>query len=239
MEPALALELDHPSVYTQFLKQSIDEFLTDYQERYPVFQDWFRERKVERIYIGNAFCHLLFPEETTLFSMLDKAYKLGLKITVTFSYVREYQLKHMEKLLKKLEQWCREENTKLEIEVNDWAMADMLKYSLPDLIPCYGRMLNKRKKDPRMPYKRAMWNFCRRTISMQSFTGSIWNRSLESTVLSGKAAAMSRNSQSRPPDGRWKITCICPFTRPTLPSTARCMQGVFMETEQAATCDQL
>ena len=69
--------------------------------------------------------------------MLDKAYKLGLKITVTFSYVREYQLKHMEKLLKKLEQWCREENTKLEIEVNDWAMADMLKYSLPDLIPCY------------------------------------------------------------------------------------------------------
>ena len=33
--------------------------------------------------------------------MLDKAYKLGLKITVTFSYVREYQLKHMEKLLKK------------------------------------------------------------------------------------------------------------------------------------------
>ena len=103
MEPALALELDHPSVYTQFLKQSIDEFLADYQERYPVFQDWFRERKVERIYIGNAFCHLLFPEETTLFSMLDKAYKLGLKITVTFSYVREYQLKHMEKLLKKLE----------------------------------------------------------------------------------------------------------------------------------------
>lgn len=154
IEPALALELDHPSVYTQFLKQSIDEFLTDYQERYPVFQDWFRERKVERIYIGNAFCHLLFPEETTLFSMLDKAYKLGLKITVTFSYVREYQLKHMEKLLKKLEQWCREENTKLEIEVNDWAMADMLKYSLPDLIPCYGRMLNKRKKDPRMPYKK-------------------------------------------------------------------------------------
>ena len=38
MEPALALELDHPSVYTQFLKQSIDEFLADYQERYPVFQ---------------------------------------------------------------------------------------------------------------------------------------------------------------------------------------------------------
>ena len=73
MEPALALELDHPSVYTQFLKQSIDQFLADYQERYPVFQDWFRERKVERIYIGNAFCHLLFPEETTLFSMLDKA----------------------------------------------------------------------------------------------------------------------------------------------------------------------
>lgn len=32
-------------------------------------------------------------------------------------------------------------------------MADMLKGALPDLVPCFGRMLNKRKKDPRMTYK--------------------------------------------------------------------------------------
>ena len=77
-----------------------------------------------------------------------------LQVTFTFSYVREYQLVQTEKLLEKLSQWCRKENRKLEIEVNDWAMADMLKSDFPELIPCYGRLLNKRKKDPRMAYKK-------------------------------------------------------------------------------------
>ena len=153
-QPELALELEHPQVYTKFLNQELDEFLTDYQKQYLAFQDWIQARKLDRIYIGNAFCHLLFPEQEQLFALLEKANQESIQVTLTFSYVREYQLEQMEKLLKKLEQWCRKVGTKLEIEVNDWAMADMLKYGFPDLIPCYGRMLNKRKKDPRMAYKK-------------------------------------------------------------------------------------
>ena len=152
-EPELALELDHPRAYTLFLQKSTEEFLEDYQERYPVFRDWLQGRNVNRFYIGNAFCHLLFPEKELLFALLEKAEKELLQVTFTFSYVREYQLVQTEKLLEKLSQWCRKENRKLEIEVNDWAMADMLKSDFPELIPCYGRLLNKRKKDPRMAYK--------------------------------------------------------------------------------------
>ncbi len=153
-EPEVALELDHPCVYTRFLKRELDEFLAEYQKQYPAFQDWLHNRKPDRIYIGNAFCHLLFPEQELLFALLEKAKKESLQVTLTFSYVREYQLEQTEELLKKLEQWCRKEKIKLEIEVNDWAMADMLKCGFPDLIPCYGRMLNKRRKDPRMAYKK-------------------------------------------------------------------------------------
>lgn len=153
-EPELALELDHPRAYTLFLQKSTEEFLEDYQERYPVFRDWLQGRNVNRFYIGNAFCHLLFPETEQLFALLEKAEKELLQVTFTFSYVREYQLVQTEKLLEKLSQWCRKENRKLEIEVNDWAMADMLKSDFPELIPCYGRLLNKRKKDPRMAYKK-------------------------------------------------------------------------------------
>ena len=154
IEPELALELDHPRVYTQFLEQEQDDFLAEYQKRYPVFRDCFQNRRPNRLYIGNAFCHLLFPEQEQLFALLEKAKKESMQVTLTFSYVREYQLKQTAKLLKELQQWCRNENRELEIEVNDWAMADMLKCDFPDLIPCYGRMLNKRKKDPRMAYKK-------------------------------------------------------------------------------------
>ena len=77
-----------------------------------------------------------------------------MQVTLTFSYVREYQIQETEELLQKLQQWCEKQKTKLEVEINDWAMADMLKGALPDLVPCFGRMLNKRKKDPRMTYKK-------------------------------------------------------------------------------------
>ena len=120
-EPELALELDHPRAYTLFLQKSTEEFLEDYQERYPVFRDWLPGRNVNRFYIGNAFCHLLFPETEQLFALLEKAEKELLQVTFTFSYVREYQLVQTEKLLEKLGQWCRKENRKLEIEVNDWS----------------------------------------------------------------------------------------------------------------------
>lgn len=153
-EPEFALELDHPRVYTQFLNQRLDDFLTAYQARYPAFQNWMRGRKTDRIYIGNAFCHLLFPEKELLFALLEKANRESLQVTLTFSYVREYQIQETEELLQKLQQWCEKQKTKLEVEINDWAMADMLKGALPDLVPCFGRMLNKRKKDPRMTYKK-------------------------------------------------------------------------------------
>ena len=104
-EPELALELDHPRAYTLFLQKSTEEFLEDYQERYPVFRDWLQGRNVNRFYIGNAFCHLLFPETEQLFALLEKAEKALLEVTFTFSYEPEYQLEPTEEQLKTLAQW--------------------------------------------------------------------------------------------------------------------------------------
>lgn len=67
---------------------------------------------MNRFYIGNAFCHLLFPETEQLFALLEKAEKELLQVTFTFSYVREYQLVQTEELLKKLGQWCPEREQK-------------------------------------------------------------------------------------------------------------------------------
>ena len=152
-EPELALELDHPAQYTAFLEQDFAEFLRHYKTKNPIIKRCFSHKNPDRIYIGNVFCPLLFPEETVLFAMLKRAEEQKLAVTLTFSYVREEQLESTELLLQKLETWCASQRTELEIAVNDWAMADMLKERTRYLKPCLGTLLNKRKKDPRMAYK--------------------------------------------------------------------------------------
>lgn len=101
--------------------------------------------------------------------MLEKAHKEALGITIAFSYIREFMLKPVEKLINRLMQWCKEKDTCIEIVINDWAMADIIARQNAEsaikksedinemrqyLIPCLGILLNKRKKDPRFPYKK-------------------------------------------------------------------------------------
>ena len=142
------------------------------------FMDWYwnvngakelgkRMSVPERIYVGNAFCHLLFPEKRQLFEIFKKAESEGLAVTVTFSYLREFMLKPVEKLLDELEEWCRNRETFLEIAANDWGLLELLrerkewKEEKELLVPCMGTLLNKRKKDPRIGYKQGETGYFR------------------------------------------------------------------------------
>lgn len=90
----LALELDHKEMYVDYLQHSFGDFLEKYAKNsIGVCKKLLQsERKPERLYIGNQFCHLLFPEQDMLFKLMEKAVKEHLKITLVFSYVREYKL---------------------------------------------------------------------------------------------------------------------------------------------------
>ena len=107
----------------------------------------------ERIYVGNAFCHLLFLEKERLFKILEKAESEGLAVTITSSYLREFMVEPVEKLLDELVEWCKIRKTSLEIAANDWGMLELLRNRKEFLVPCMGTLLNKRKKDPRMGYR--------------------------------------------------------------------------------------
>lgn len=167
----MALELDRPELYQAYLQKGIAWMIVHCPEWNCLIKSESLEEseRPDRIYIGNQFCHLLFPEEEKLFALLDKAYAESLEITVAFSYIREFMLKPVETLLHRLEQWCRQKDTCIEIIVNDWAMADMIakqnKITISGenedtvqekqyLNPCLGILLNKRKKDPRFQYKK-------------------------------------------------------------------------------------
>lgn len=150
----IALELDRPELYEKYCTLPFAEFLDWYWQENRAMDLQKRLPVPRRLYIGNAFCHLLFPSENPLFVMLEKAREESLAVTVTFSYVREFQLEETKTLLKQLAVWCRTNQKTLEIAVNDWGMFQMLANVRDVLTPCFGTLLNKRKKDPRMCYKK-------------------------------------------------------------------------------------
>lgn len=135
----LAAALERPQQYQTFLTDAPPEHVLS---------------SCTRIYIGNEFCPLLFPEEPLLWKLLEKARRQNQKITLVFSYIRENQLSNMKELLQRLDAWCEKENLSMEAVVNDWGLAHFINTAVPHLVPCLGTLLNKRKKDPRLAFKK-------------------------------------------------------------------------------------
>lgn len=152
-----ALSLDRELWYRCYLDHSLADFIRIYEQcNESVFSTWLSEWRgtiPDRLYIGNQFCHLLFPKDPLLFDMLEMAWEQHLAVTLAFSYIRDNLLCQTKELLLRLERWCEIRRTTLEVVINDWGMAAIVKEQCPNLIPCLGILLNKRKKDPRMNWK--------------------------------------------------------------------------------------
>lgn len=65
------------------------------------------KKRVTRIYIGNQFCHNLFPRKELLFQVLEKALENNLAVTLAFTYIRDHLLEEIDELLQELEVWCQ------------------------------------------------------------------------------------------------------------------------------------
>ena len=102
-----AVELDTTWLYEEYLATDLKVFIDNYWKRNHLSGHWFSYIRPQRLYIGNAFCHLLFPKEDQLFLLLEKARKDGLQVTMTFSYIREFMLERMKILLNRLEAGVR------------------------------------------------------------------------------------------------------------------------------------
>lgn len=169
-EIEVAVELDRPERYQTFLEQEPQAFFRCYCQENGLTGHWLSSQRLERIYIGNVFCPLLSPEEDCLFELMEKAYRNGLGITLTTSWIRDERLAEVERLLDKVENWCQEREQAIEIQVNDWALADMLRERRTWLKPSLGILLHKRRKDPRMRYlKGKMEPNWEKSLEQQSF----------------------------------------------------------------------
>lgn len=125
----LALEIDRPELYQEYLNSSLTEFSKKYAGKcIGICGSIILEHRVpDHLYIGNQFCHLLFPERKLLFEIIEKAAAEQVKITLVFSYIREYMLDYITELLDEINWWCEEKGQAVEIVVNDWGMASLVK----------------------------------------------------------------------------------------------------------------
>lgn len=147
------LELDNPKLWAQYEELPVQALWKIYWEEHQLAQHPLAHCVPTGIYIGNQFCHLLFPEWEQLKRMLDKAKQEQLNVSVMTAYLREDAIDAMRGRLDRLYAWCETNRMPVEVVANDWGTLTLLKERQPWLISSMGVLLNKRRKDPRMKYK--------------------------------------------------------------------------------------
>ena len=151
---SLGIELDNPAWYQAYLMYSLDEFLTLYWESSNIPIDHLlRTQKPQFLYIGNAYCPHLFPKEDQLYGLLEKTLKEHLCPVLVFAPVEEKDIQHIEKRIDQLAVWCTRNKIKIELVLNDWGMAGILRNKYPDqFYLTLGCLLSKQRRDTRINY---------------------------------------------------------------------------------------
>ena len=137
------------------LFRSWEDYVADYWKQNGMSGHPLSEKPPAGIYVGNQFCHFLFPEERQLFLILDKAKKENLKVTLCLTYLRESKVDQQRALLQKVEEFSRENQTDLTLVVNDWGTLKLLEDMDSSLRRRLGILINKRRKDVRYRYNQS------------------------------------------------------------------------------------
>ncbi|MCQ2499621.1 MAG: hypothetical protein MJ133_11650 [Lachnospiraceae bacterium] len=154
----IAISLDEPALWENFLRQeSFDNFVNYYWNYNSLNGYSITKLKVTHVYIGNQFCHNLFPGNEILDKLIRKVWKLGLKPVIVLAPVTQGRIAHTKEVLKLV--GGNNYISNIELVVNDYGVPMLLK-ELNDMgeVPrnffelTSGILLNKRKKDPRIDW---------------------------------------------------------------------------------------
>ena len=173
-----ALSLDNYVLYKKYLDVSFNVFKEEYLKENFIHNHKLFKGDFSRLYIGNEFCHNLFPEEELLINMLKKAKEENLEVTLCFTYMRENYIGKTKEVLNKVYNWCKENNKRIEITINDWGMVRLIENKLDYFKINLGVLLNKRKKDPRYIYKKG-YDENKGLMGKNSLNSSIFNKFLK------------------------------------------------------------
>lgn len=173
-----ALSLDNYVLYKKYLNNPFNVFKEEYLKENFINNHKLFQGNISRLYIGNEFCHNLFPETSLLMEMLKKSKEEQLEVTLCFTYMRENYIDKTKDILNKVYNWCIENNKKIEIIINDWGMVSLIEDKLDYFNINLGVLLNKRKKDPRYIYKKGYIEN-KNLMGKNSLNSSIFNEFLK------------------------------------------------------------
>ena len=174
----LAINVDNYELYNKYLNEDIETFMSNYLKDNFIEKHKLMYKNISRIYIGNEFCHNLFPSKRMLIDIIKKANNEGLEVTICFTYVRECYIDKIKSIINEIYNWCNENNKKIEIVINDWGMLKVVENKQDYLTLCLGVLLNKRKKDPRYIYKNG-YNENKALIGDNSLNSKIFSEFLK------------------------------------------------------------
>lgn len=150
----IAVKLDNYKLYKNYLHKDINRFKEDYIKENFVENHMLFKKNISRIYIGNEFCHNLFPQTELLMNIIKKCANDNLNITLCFTYMRDNLIEETKNIIGTVYDWCIKNGMKIEIVINDWGMIKLLEDKIDYFTLSLGVLLNKRKKDPRYIYKK-------------------------------------------------------------------------------------
>lgn len=174
----LAINVDNYELYNKYLNEDIETFMSNYLKDNFIEKHNLMYKNISRIYVGNEFCHNLFPSKRMLIDIIKKANNEGLEVTICFTYVRECYIDKIKSIINEIYNWCNENNKKIEIVINDWGMLKVVENKQDYLTLCLGVLLNKRKKDPRYIYKNG-YNENKALIGDNSLNSKIFSEFLK------------------------------------------------------------
>ena len=149
----LAITIDNDVLYKRYLHNDFSTFINMYYKDNFINKEKFIKKDISRIYIGNEFCHNLFPDEVTLIKILNKAKADNINVTLAFTYIKDCYIEKNKNIIDKVYLWCKDNKFKIEIIINDFGMIKLLENKKDYFSLNLGVLLNKRRKDPRYIYK--------------------------------------------------------------------------------------
>lgn len=151
--PELAVCLGSRQLQQQYMQMSMVDFSAWYWQTMGMAQHPVAERAFNCAYIGSAYCPLLLPDADQLLCMIDKAIAEQTVPVVVLPPVQELYMDRILALLACLDAWCSRSGQLLELVVHDLGLLVLIRQQCPDRFRLtLGTMLQKRRKDARMPY---------------------------------------------------------------------------------------
>ena len=179
----LALSLDNYNLYEMYLNNDINEFKNLYFKENYLEDSVLINKDISRIYVGNEFCHNLFPHEKLLMKIISKAWSESLNVTLSFTDIRECYIEKTIDIIEKIYSFCVKNKKTIEVVINDWGMIEVIKNKKDFLIPILGTLLNKRKKDPRYMYKKG-YEENKDLMAKNNLNSSLFNEFLRNNNIS-------------------------------------------------------